>query len=247
MPSLRPSLSLSFWLLLAPTGLPTSGRGCTSPQLTRSPLVFTPFFVLWSSQQYLRLVFHGKFLSLSSFSLHTPFWATPRFRLLCHINYLRLLSGHSGQILILISAACASLIRPHLLVVVKIVWATYPLGVPVVKYGCESWKFNYKVEHRIDTFELWCWRKPLRVPWAPRKSNQSILKALSPECSLEGLMLKAKLQYFGHLMRRVTHLMGNIFPSCWERLRAGGEGNDRGWDGYMASLTQWTWVWINSW
>ena len=73
---------------------------------------------------------------------------------------------------------------------------------PVVMYGCESWTIK-KVEHqRIDTFLLWCWRRLLRVPWTARRSNQSILKEISPEYSLEGLMLKLKLQYFGHLMRR---------------------------------------------
>jgi len=72
---------------------------------------------------------------------------------------------------------------------------------PVVMYGCESWTVK-KTEHRsIDAFELWCWRRLLRVPWAARRSNQSILKKISPGCSLEGLMLKLKLQYFGHLMR----------------------------------------------
>ena len=82
-------------------------------------------------------------------------------------------------------------------------------------------------------------RRLLRVPWTARRSNQSILKSISPGCSLEGLMLKLKLQYFGHL----THLKR---PWCWERLRVGGAGDDRGWDGWMASLTQWTWVWVNS-
>ena len=73
---------------------------------------------------------------------------------------------------------------------------------PVVRYGCESWTMK-KVEHRrIDAFELWCWRRLLRVPWTPRRSNESILKEISPEYSLRGLMLKLKLQYFGHLMRR---------------------------------------------
>ena len=101
---------------------------------------------------------------------------------------------------------------------------------PVVMYA-ERW--------RIDAFELWCWRRLLRVPWTARRSNQEI----SPGCSLEGLMLKLKLQYSGHLMRRVdsfekTPMLG--------RLRAEGEGDDRGWDSWMASLTQWTWVWVDS-
>ena len=73
---------------------------------------------------------------------------------------------------------------------------------PVVMYGCESWTVKIAERQRIDAFELWCWRRPLRVPWTARRSNQSILKEISPRCSLEGLMLKLKLQYFGHLMRR---------------------------------------------
>ena len=73
---------------------------------------------------------------------------------------------------------------------------------PGVMYGCESWTIKKAEHQRIDAFELWCWRRLLRVPWTTRKSNQSILKEISPECSLEGLMLKLKLQYFGHLMRR---------------------------------------------
>ena len=71
---------------------------------------------------------------------------------------------------------------------------------PVVMYGCESWTIKKAESQRFDTFELWCWRRLLRVPWTERRSNQSILKEISPECSLEGLMLKLKLQYFGHLM-----------------------------------------------
>ena len=77
---------------------------------------------------------------------------------------------------------------------------------PVVMYGCESWTVKKAEHQRIDASELWCWRRLLRVPWTARKSNQSILKEISPRCSLEGLMLKLKLQYFGHLMRRVDSL-----------------------------------------
>ena len=77
---------------------------------------------------------------------------------------------------------------------------------PVVMYGCESWAIKKAEHRRIDAFELWCWRRLLRVPWTARRSNQSILKEISPECSLEGLMLKLKLQYFGHLMRRADSL-----------------------------------------
>ena len=95
----------------------------------------------------------------------------------------------------------------------------------------------------FQTFELSCWRRLLRVPWTARRSNQSILKKISPEYALEGLMLKLKFQYFGHLMRRTDFWKR---PWCWERLKAGGEGDNRSWDGWMASLTQWAWVCINS-
>ena len=105
---------------------------------------------------------------------------------------------------------------------------------PVVVYGCESWTVK-KAEHwRIDAFELWCWRRLLRAPWTARRSNQSILKEISPGCSLEGLMLKLKLQEL--TWKRSW---------CWEGLGAGGEGDDRGWDGWMASPTRWTWVLSN--
>ena len=113
----------------------------------------------------------------------------------------------------------------------------------VVMYGCESWTIQKAERWRTDAFELWCWRRLLRVPWTERRTNQSILKEMSPGCSLEGLMLKLKLQYFGHLMGRTTHLKR---PWCWERLRAGGEGDNKGQDGWMASPTQWTWVWVDS-
>ena len=95
---------------------------------------------------------------------------------------------------------------------------------PVVMYGCESWTIK-KAECRIDAFELWCWRRLLRDPWTARRSNQSILKEISPEYLLEGLMLKLKLQYFGHLMQRTDSLEKTLIQ---ERLKAGGEGDDRG-------------------
>ena len=114
---------------------------------------------------------------------------------------------------------------------------------PVVMYGCESWTVKKTNHQRTDVFELWCWRRLLRVPWTARRSSQSILKQISPEYSLEGLMVKLKFQYFGQLMRRTDSWKR---PRCWERLKAGGEGDDRGWDDWMALLTQWTWVWVNS-
>ena len=90
---------------------------------------------------------------------------------------------------------------------------------------------------------MWCWRRLLRIPWTARRSNQSILKEISSGCSLEGLILKLKLQYSATWCEVLTHLKR---PWSWERLRAGGGGNNRGWDGWMASLTQWTWVWVDS-
>ena len=80
------------------------------------------------------------------------------------------------------------------------------MAFPVVMYGCESWTIKKDEWQRIDAFELWCWRRHLRVPWTTRRSNQFILKEISPGCSLEGMMLKLKLQYFGHLMQRVDSL-----------------------------------------
>ena len=114
---------------------------------------------------------------------------------------------------------------------------------PVVMYGCESWTIKKAERRSIDASELWCWRSLLRIPWPVRRSSQSILKEISPGCSLEGLMLKLKLQYLPIWCEELTHLNR---PWCWERLRAGGEGDDRGWDGWMASPTQWTWVWVGS-
>ena len=81
-----------------------------------------------------------------------------------------------------------------------------PMDFPVVMYGCESWTIKKAECQRLDAFELWCWRRLLRVPWTARRSNQSVLKEISPRCSLEGMMLKLKLQYFGHLMRRADSL-----------------------------------------
>ena len=96
---------------------------------------------------------------------------------------------------------------------------------PVVMYGCESWTVKKAEHQRIDAFELWCWRRLLRVPWIARRFNQSILKEISPECSLERLMLKLKLQYFAHLMRRTDSFEKTLIL---ERLKAKGEGDDRG-------------------
>ena len=104
----------------------------------------------------------------------------------------------------------------------------------VVMYQCESWTIKKAENWRVGAFELCCWRRLLRVPWTARKSNQSILKEISPGCLLEGLMLKLKLRYFGHLMWRTDSFEKTLML---ERLKAEGEGDNWGWDGWMASPT----------
>ena len=109
---------------------------------------------------------------------------------------------------------------------------------PGVMDRCESWTIK-KVEHRrIDAFELWCWRRLLRVPWTSRRSNQSILKKISPEIFIGRTDAEAETP--------ILWPPDAKRPWCWEILKAGGEGDDRGWDGWMASLTRWTWVWGSS-
>ena len=110
-------------------------------------------------------------------------------------------------------------------------------------YGCESWTIKKAESWRIDAFELWCWRRLLRVPWTARRSNQSILKEISPEYFLEDWCWSWNSNTLATWCEQLTHLKR---PWYWERLKAGGEGDNRGWDNWMASLTQWTWVWVNS-
>ena len=107
---------------------------------------------------------------------------------------------------------------------------------PVVMYGCESWTVKKAEHRRIDAFELWCWRRLLRVPWTARRSNQSILKEISPGCSLEGLMLKLKLQYFGHLMRRADSLEKTLMLGKIEGRRRRGQQRMRWLDGITDSM-----------
>ena len=102
---------------------------------------------------------------------------------------------------------------------------------PVVMYGCESWTLKKAECRRIDAFELWCWRRFLRVPWTSRRSNQSILKEISPGCSLEGLMMKLKLQYFGHLMQRTDSSEKTLMLGKIEGRRRRGQQRMRGLDG----------------
>ena len=111
-------------------------------------------------------------------------------------------------------------------------------------YGCDSWTIKKAEGWRIDAFELWCWRRFLRVPWTTSRSNQSVLKEISPEYSLEGLMLKLKLQYISHLMGRADSFAKTLMLGKTEGRRRRGQQSIR--CGWMTSPTQWTWVWINS-
>ena len=111
----------------------------------------------------------------------------------------------------------------------------------VVMYGCESWVMKKAECQRADAFELWCWRRLLRVPWTAERSNQPIFKVISSKYSLEGLM--PKLQYFGRQMWRADSLEKTLMLG---KLKAGWEGDDRRWDVWMASLTRWTWVYTSS-
>ena len=107
---------------------------------------------------------------------------------------------------------------------------------PVIVYGCESWTVKKAECRKIDAFELWCWRRLLRVPWTARRSNKSILKEISPECSLEGLMLKLKLQYFGHLMQRVDSLEKTLMMGGIRGRRRRGRQRMRWLDGITDSM-----------
>ena len=114
---------------------------------------------------------------------------------------------------------------------------------PVVMYGCESWTIKKAEHQRTDAFELWCWRRLLRVPWTVRRSNESILKEISPDHSLEGLMLKLKLQYFGHLMWRTDSLEKTLMLG---KIEARGRKGQLGMTWLTASPIQWTRVWAHS-
>ena len=113
---------------------------------------------------------------------------------------------------------------------------------PVVMYGCESWTIKKAERRRNDVFELWCWRRLLRVPWTVRRSNQSILKEINPEISLEGLILKLKLQYFGHLMRRADSLEKTLMLGGIGGRRRRGQQRIRWWDGITDSMHGFGWI-----
>ena len=118
---------------------------------------------------------------------------------------------------------------------------------PVVMYGCESWAIKKAQHWRIDAFELWCWRRLLRVPWTARRSNRSILKEILMNIYWKDWSWSFSWSWNSNTLATWCEELTCLKrPWCWERLKAGGEGDDRGWDGWMASPTQWTWVWVNS-
>ena len=117
------------------------------------------------------------------------------------------------------------------------------MAFPVVMYGCESWPVKKAERWKVDAFKLWCWRRLLRVPWTGRRYNRSILKEISPGCLLEGLVLKLKLQYFGHLMQRADSLEKTLMLGGIGSRRKRGRQRTRWLDGIA---TRWTWVWVNS-
>ena len=114
---------------------------------------------------------------------------------------------------------------------------------PVVMYGCESWTVKKAERQRIDAFELWCWRRLFRIPWTANRSNQSILKESVLNIHWKDWCWSWNSNSLATWCEELTHLKR---PWCWERLKVEGERNDRGRDGWMASLTRWTWVWVNS-
>ena len=114
---------------------------------------------------------------------------------------------------------------------------------PVVMYGCESWTIKKAEYQRIDAFELWCWRRCLRIPWTARRSNQSVLQEINLPIHWKDWCWSWSSNTLATWCEELTHWKR---PWCWERLRARGEEGDTGWDRWMASLTQWTWIWANS-
>ena len=129
-----------------------------------------------------------------------------------------------------------STLKSRHITLVTIVHLVKAMVFPVVMYGCESWTIKKPERRRIDAFELWCWRRLLRVPWTARRSNQSILKEINPEYSLEGLMLKLKLQYFGHLMWRTDSLVKTLMLGKIEGVRRRGQQRIRWLDGITDSM-----------
>ena len=196
-----------------------------------------PYFMLNFWRKYVRLVW--KLKARKTWQLISNTWSVliENGARICSLFFLRRLILERK-----VMTNLDSILKSRDITLPTKVCLAKPMVFPVVMYGCESWTIKKAEHRRIDALELWCWRRLLRAPWTARRSNQSILKEISPGW-LEGLMLKLKLQYFGHRMQTADSLER---PWGWERLREGEEGDDRGWDGWMASPTQWTWVWVNS-
>ena len=170
--------------------------------------------------------------------LETLFWGTPKS--------LQMVTAETKRHLLLERKAMTdldSILKSRDIILPTKVHLVKAVVFPVVMYGCESWTIKKAERRRIDSFELWCWRRLVRVPWTARGWNQSILKEISPEYSLEGLMLKMKLQYFGHLMQSTDSFEKTLMLGKIEGRR---RWDDRGWDAWLASLTRWTWVWASS-
>ena len=132
--------------------------------------------------------------------------------------------------------------RQHITLLTK-VHLVKAMVFSVVLYGCERWTIKKAECKRTDAFELWCWRRLLRVPWTAKRSNQSILKEISPEYYWKDWGWSWNSNTLATWCKELTHWKG---PWCWERLRPGGERSNRGWDGWMASVTRWIWVWASS-
>ena len=146
---------------------------------------------------------HGKYLGKQWKQWHTLFWGGSKITAdgdCSHVIKRRLLHGRKAM------TNLDSILKSRDITLPTSVHLIKAMVFPVVMYGCKSWTIKKTECQRIDAFELWCWRKLLRIPWTARRSNQSILKEINPRCSLEGMMLKLKLQYFGHLMWRVDSL-----------------------------------------
>ena len=172
-------------------------------------------------------------------NLYGPFW-------LCTKELMTWATVSSRSCLCWLYRVSSSLAARHVInqiSVLIILWCScIESSLALLEEG-KSWTIKKAERWRIDAFELWCWRRLLRVTWTARRSNRLILKQINPEYSLEGLMLKLKLQYFGHLMQRANSLEKILMQ---RKIEGRGEVGNTGWDGWMASLTQWTWVWASS-
>ena len=199
--------------------------------LSRFVIVFLPrskhLLILWLQSQSAGILEPRKIKSVS-FSIFSP--ST------CHEVKIWLFLGRKAM------ANVDSILKSRDITLPTKVHLVKAMVFPVIKYKCESQTIEKAERWRIDAFELWCWRRLLRVPWIERRSNQSILNEVSPDYALEELMLKLTLPYFGHFMRRNDSLGKTLMLAKIEGRR---RKDDRGWDGWMASLSLWKWIWAS--